>query len=80
MEATTRIKTKASQCERIKAHLESGKSLTPLEALYLFDCWALSSRMSDLKKAGFKFKSELIKITSGGVIKEVSKYSQVKNV
>jgi hypothetical protein len=49
-----------SQNKAIRAHLESGKSITPLEALYSFGCWALSSRMSDLKKQGLKFKSELI--------------------
>jgi hypothetical protein len=49
-----------------------------LDALYQFDCWALSSRMSDLKKEGLKFKSELIKITSGGKTKEVAKYSIIK--
>jgi hypothetical protein len=67
-----------SQNKRIKAYLESGKSLTPLDALYLFDCWALSSRMSDLKKAGYEFESELIKITSGGKTKEVSRYRKSK--
>jgi hypothetical protein len=67
-----------SQNKAIRAHLESGKSITPLEALYSFGCWALSSRMSDLKKQGLKFKSELIEITSAGKTKKVSKYSIVK--
>ena len=67
-----------SQNKEIRTYLEKGKTLTPLEALYMFDCWALSSRMSDLKKAGLKFKSELIEITSGGRTKKVSKYSIVK--
>lgn len=64
-----------SQTQAIKKHLQSGKSLTPLEALYKFNCWALSSRMSDLKREGLKFKSELIEITSGGKKKKVAKYS-----
>jgi len=67
-----------SQNERIRAYLESGKGLTPLDGLYLFGTWALSSRMSDLKREGFKFKSELIEITSAGKKKKVAKYSIVK--
>jgi hypothetical protein len=67
-----------SQNESIKTHLQSGKSLTPLDALYMFGCWALSSRISDLRKQGLKIKSELIEITSGGKTKRVSKYSIAK--
>jgi hypothetical protein len=66
---------KESQNKRIKEYLQNGGTLTPLDALYRFDCWSLSSRMSDLKKEGLKFKSELIEITSGGRTKLVSKYS-----
>lgn len=67
-----------SQNERIKAYLQSGKSLTPLDALYLYSCWALSSRISNLRKEGLNIKSELIDITSGGKTKRVSRYSIVK--
>ena len=64
-----------SQNTRIRKYLESGKSLTPLDALYQFSCWALSSRISNLRKQGLNITSELIEITSGGVTKRVSKYS-----
>lgn len=67
-----------SQNERIKAHLQSGKSLTPLDALYQFGCWALSSRISNLRKEGLNIKSELIEITSEGKTKRVSRYSIAK--
>lgn len=67
-----------SQNQEIKKYLQKGKSITPLEALYLFHCWALSSRISDLKKQGLKIKSELIEITSAGKTKRVSKYSLQK--
>ena len=63
-----------AQNKKIREHLEKGKSLTPLEALYYFNCWALSSRISDLRKEGMKIKSELITITSGGKRKRVSEY------
>jgi hypothetical protein len=67
-----------SQTVKIKKHLESGKSITPLEALYMFGCWALSSRISDLRKQGVNIKSELIEITSAGKTKRISKYSIIK--
>jgi hypothetical protein len=67
-----------SQNARIRKYLESGKSLTPLDALYQFGCWALSSRISDLKKQGVNVKSELIEITSGGKKKMVARYKLVK--
>ena len=67
-----------SQNGRIKAYLQSGKSLTPLDALYQFGCWALSSRISNLRKQGLNIKSELIDITSEGKTKRVSKYSLIK--
>jgi len=67
-----------SQNARIKDYLMKGGKLTPLEALYLFSCWALSSRISDLRKQGVNIKSELIEITSEGKKKMVSRYSIAK--
>ena len=67
-----------SQNARIRKHLESGRSITPLEALYAYSCWALSSRISDLKKQGVNIKSELIEITSEGRKKMVAKYKIAK--
>lgn len=63
-----------SQTERITKHLLSGGTLTPLQALKKFDCWALSSRISNIKSLGlYKIKSELIVVK--GSKKRVSKYS-----
>jgi hypothetical protein len=67
-----------SQNKRIRKYLESGKSLTPLDALYQFGCWSLSSRISDLRKQGLNIKSDLIEITSEGKTKRVSRYSIAK--
>ena len=67
-----------SQNKKIEEHLRKGKSITPLEALYFWGCWALSSRISDLRKQGLNIKSELIEITSAGKTKRVSKYSITK--
>ena len=41
-----------SQEQRILKYLQRGFTLTPLQALAKFDCWALSSRVSDLNKEG----------------------------
>ena len=69
---------KESQNKKIAEHLKSGRSITPLEALYKFDCWALSSRISDLVKIGMNIESELIEITSGGKNKYVARYKLIK--
>ena len=62
----------ASQCKRIKAHLESGLSLTGVDALRLFGCWSLPRRICDLKERGMRIKSETIRLDNG---KRVTRYS-----
>jgi len=49
-----------SQNEKIRKHLLNGKSLTPLGALRLFQCFRLASRVNDLRKQGMKIKTEMI--------------------
>jgi len=41
-----------SQETSILEHLQSGKTITPLEALNSFGCFRLASRICDLKKQG----------------------------
>ena len=65
---------KASQNQMILSHLQSGKKLTKLEALQLFNCWSLSSRISDLNKMGHKIHSETVRIKSG---KHIAEYSLI---
>jgi hypothetical protein len=67
-----------SQNKKIKDHLMKGGKLTPLDALYQFHCWSLSSRISDLKKEGLKIKTDMIEITSDGKKKRVARYSIMK--
>ena len=66
-----------SQNKAILDFMLAGGSLTPLKALKLFDCWALSSRISDLRKLGrTDIKSELISVRSKGKkSKSVSRYT-----
>ena len=50
---------KVSQESGILQYLQAGGSLTPMDALRLFNCWALSSRISDLNKKGFNVRARM---------------------
>ena len=49
-----------SQCDRILIHLQSGKTINPLQALNLYGCFRLGARIYDLKQAGFDIDSRLV--------------------
>ena len=49
-----------SQEAKILSYLQEGNRLTPMDALRLFNCFALSSRVSDLNKKGAGIKTKLI--------------------
>ena len=52
---------KQSQTEAIKKHLESGKTITPIDALNLYNCFRLGARIYDLiRDHGMAIKSEII--------------------
>lgn len=42
------------------AHLQSGKSITPLEALNLYGCFRLGARIWDLRNEGYDIEMELV--------------------
>lgn len=63
-----------SQNEQIRHHLESGKTITPLEALSQFNCLRLGARIHNLKAMGLQIKSRMVK--QG--IKHFSEYSLTK--
>jgi hypothetical protein len=70
-----------SQCNQIKAHLQSGRSITALEALYKFGCFNLKGRIWDLKQRGLKIKTEMTEVTSPSVFnnkKRFAKYTLIK--
>ena len=46
-----------SQNKQILAHLRSGRSLNPLQALEHFGCFRLSARIYDLKKSGIEIET-----------------------
>jgi hypothetical protein len=59
-----------TQNEQIKQHLESGQSITSLEALYLYGSLRLGARIFNLKESGMVIDSETV--TQNG--KSFSKY------
>jgi hypothetical protein len=70
-----------SQNKRIRRHLESGRSLTSLDALYQFGVFRLGARVYNLKEQGMNIKSEWVEVTSPAVYngkKRFVKYSLKK--
>jgi hypothetical protein len=55
----------------ILSYLRSGNSLTVLEAIEKFGCYALSQRAGDLRRMGWPIKSEIIKTDTG---KHIARY------
>ncbi|OTP90515.1 hypothetical protein B6D12_05985 [Gilliamella apicola] len=58
--STLKTNKTLSQCERILIHLQSGKTINPLQVLKLYGCFRLGARIYDLKKAGFDIDSRLV--------------------
>ncbi len=66
----------SSQNAMILNFLESGGSLTPIEALEKFQCFRLAARMNDLRKKGYVIQTEILKDDNG---KSYASYSIPKN-
>ena len=60
------------QNAKILEHLNSGRSITAIEALQLYGCFRLAARIHDLKKAGVPIKCEERETESG---KRIASYS-----
>ena len=50
---------KTSQCDQIQAYLKKGKGITQKEAIDLFHCYRLASRINDLKKRNIKISKTM---------------------
>ena len=66
----------SSQNAMILNFLESGGSLTPIEALEKFQCFRLAARMNDLRKKGHVIQTEILKDDNG---KSYASYSIPKD-
>jgi len=47
-----------TQTEQIRAHLESGADITPIEALDRYGCLRLAARINELKAKGYRIVSK----------------------
>ena len=63
-------KSARTQCAQIKKWLEDGKSITSLEALEMFGCFRLASRIFDLRERGLDITTTKIKTESGKYVTE----------
>lgn len=63
-----------SQEEAILRHLQSGRAITPIDALNLYKCFRLGARIYGLKKSGFNIEREMVTVPSG---KRVASYKLV---
>ncbi len=53
---------KRSQSDAILSYLKGGHSLTPLEALRRFGCMRLAARCADLRDAGYRVRSRMVRV------------------
>ena len=59
-----------TQCNMIAEYLENGYSITSLEALQMFGCMRLASRICDLRDRGYKIDTCKIKTETGKWVTE----------
>lgn len=50
-----------TQTQAIKDMLESGRHVTPIDALNECGCFRLAARIADIKKTGLAIKTRLVK-------------------
>lgn len=66
-----------SQCKMILAHLKSGKSITPIDALAEYGCFRLASRICDLRQDGHNIHKEMERDERTG--KRFARYSYIRS-
>ena len=68
-----------TQNKQIRQYLESGRVISPLDALYKFGCFRLSARIYDLRHEGMRIMARTRRIISGGKPKHITEYYVKKN-
>jgi len=77
--AVLRNHTTASQCAKILARLQAGKTITPLEALDEYGVGRLAARVADLRNEGHVINSRLITVFNrDGAKCRVAEYSMTQ--
>ena len=46
-----------TQTEMIRAHLQSGRDLTPIDALHHYGCFRLAARIKELRNQGLQIET-----------------------
>lgn len=69
--------TSPTQADQILLHLQSGQTITPIEALELFRCFRLAARIESLRKDGHNILTEMVESPEG---KRYARYSLVRPV
>ena len=69
----TERKKKPTQCDMIREHLESGHTITALDALDLYGCFRLAARIGELENDGMQIASRYVQTPRGATIKEYCK-------
>lgn len=59
-----------SQAANVLAHLKSGQPITALDSLKLFGCWRLSPRILELRQAGYRIRTRMVKTPTGKIVAE----------
>lgn len=72
MNINDNARSSASQCSMIREWLLDGHSITQLDALNLFGCFRLASRIHDLRERGMKITATKIQTPSGKYITQYS--------
>ena len=62
-----------SQNQQIKAHLETGQSITGYEALELYGCIRLAARIYDIKSSGYAINKDMIELPNGKYVASYTK-------
>lgn len=68
-------KKKESRIVKILKYLKTFKNITSLEAINMFGETRLSARIYDLKKQGYKFKTESVRVMSRDGWTYVARYT-----
>jgi hypothetical protein len=61
-----------SQNKQIADYLNTGKKLTPIDALNKFGCFRLAARIADLRNEGMNIVTKTIKLENN---KQIAQYS-----
>jgi hypothetical protein len=65
---------RVTQTNLIYDHLKQGNKLTALNALKLFGCSRLASRINELRNEGFDIQDTFVSVKRGGKVKSYKQY------